>query len=273
MIVKGGVAANTLQGTHQVNLRLLDAVQFEIDPTQAIQIGAVIGIQGHRLLDQVQRLVQVDAHVGPHVSEVVQGGCMLWIQGDHLPESLGRLVVFLPALLQGPQQEVKGLFMLEVLPGFMKLLFGFLESLLPLVDLQNVVVDLQVFLVALDHPLQFPQCLPGFSTFGQHVGAKRADGSSRGLLPGGRADSQGSGNLPGRSMESNQQDPGPVSVFRTQNSQIFLLMAQIGFPELLQLLEVAGGLLEFSQLLSSQAEMGQRDGAVAHRAETVARIA
>ena len=50
-------------------------------------------------------------------------------------------------------------------------------------------------------------------------------------------------------------------------------MAHIGLPKPFQLLKMTVCLLEFSQLLGRQAEMSQRDAAVAHSAETVARIA
>ena len=76
-----------------------------VDPAQTVQVRAVVRLLIQGPLNQVVGLVQMDAAVGEHVTQIVQGTCVVWIDFDQLAKACLRLVVILGALMQGAECE------------------------------------------------------------------------------------------------------------------------------------------------------------------------
>ena len=62
-----------LDGLAQVLFRHIVVAQLEVGPAQRIQIGAILRIELHGLLDVSQGFFEADATVGQHVAQIVQG--------------------------------------------------------------------------------------------------------------------------------------------------------------------------------------------------------
>ena len=74
-------------------------------PAQAVEVGAVLGVEGHGLLDELQRLVHPHAAVGVHVAQVVEDGRGVGLDGERLAEDGLRVVA---ALLAAPAPRRAG---------------------------------------------------------------------------------------------------------------------------------------------------------------------
>ena len=100
--------------------------ELEIGPAQGVEVGAVGGLQGDGLLDVVERIFELHAAIGIHVTEIVEGDGALRVDGEYFPEFSFRLVVFLFAFIGGAAQEVN-IFLVFGLGGKK---FGLVERLL-----------------------------------------------------------------------------------------------------------------------------------------------
>ena len=75
MAIKGTVPEISVDvdGAAQPVLSLVEIPRAVVDPTQAVQVGGVVRIDGDRTDDQLQRLLEMYLAVGPHVTQVVGG--------------------------------------------------------------------------------------------------------------------------------------------------------------------------------------------------------
>jgi hypothetical protein len=92
-------------GLAELLFRPVDAVQAVERPPEAVQIGAVLRVEGHGLLQEAEGLLEMHAPVGVHVAEVVQDGRGIGLHGQRLAEDGLRLVVLLLALQHGAEVE------------------------------------------------------------------------------------------------------------------------------------------------------------------------
>ena len=99
-------------------LRLLDSAQAVVNPSQAVLEGRVVRLERDGFLDHPQRLLQLDAAVRQHVSEVIQSLGVVWVPFQESPKGLLRSLEPAGALLQ--RCQLKGeLFRIGMLPpGF-----------------------------------------------------------------------------------------------------------------------------------------------------------
>ena len=90
----GSILAASLQRP----LSLLEPILSVVSPAEAVEIGAVAGLDDQRTLDQRDRFVELLSALGQHVTERVQRIGVFRILGNHLTEHRLGFVIFLLAL-------------------------------------------------------------------------------------------------------------------------------------------------------------------------------
>ncbi len=80
----GRIVARQLERPLQVLDRLRVLAALVVHPAQAVDVEAVVRIEGNGAADQIFRFVETHAHVGVGVPEVVERGGVLRVQFDRL---------------------------------------------------------------------------------------------------------------------------------------------------------------------------------------------
>ena len=91
MLEDGGVLGHQPRRFLEMVARLAQAAEAEVDPTQRVDVGAVVGLERDRALDELERLLQLLAAIGPHVAEVVERSAVLGIDRERALERVLRL--------------------------------------------------------------------------------------------------------------------------------------------------------------------------------------
>ena len=101
------------------SLELLDGVTvvaaLEVDPAEAVDVEAVVGLDLQRATDQPLRLVELHAHLGVGVAEVIQGRRVLRVDLDRAGHLLDGAGLVLRLVVGGAEREAIAVVLREVL--------------------------------------------------------------------------------------------------------------------------------------------------------------
>src|SRR5262249_34014235 len=106
VLVEDRVLLGQAHRTLQLAQRLLIPPLLVVGPAQAVDEVAVLGLDGQRLLDELNRLGEVGALFGVHVADVVVRLGVLRIERDHLAKGAHRVVEVLLLLLHDSELEM-----------------------------------------------------------------------------------------------------------------------------------------------------------------------
>src|SRR5437867_1307958 len=117
MVMDIGIRVQEDDGLLQIFLGTIQPVQLEINPPQAVEVGAVrrIGLDG--FLDHGLRFFQANSAVGKHETQIIQHGRIVFLYLESFSKSLFGVAVLLLFFVEGALKEMHLLFVRKTLNG------------------------------------------------------------------------------------------------------------------------------------------------------------
>src|SRR5438034_8169148 len=106
-----GISVVEDNGLFQISFRKIQPVQLVISPTQTIQICPIRWIALDRLLGHGESLIQLDATVREHETEIIQDCRIVFIKLQGFTKSLLRFVYLVLLFIQCSLKEIDLLFL------------------------------------------------------------------------------------------------------------------------------------------------------------------
>ena len=86
MVVNRRVFRDTLNGALQIISRLVQTILLVINPTQAVEIGAILGIELHSAANHLLRFLQPFMPVSQHIAQIIQCAGVIRLESQNFPE-------------------------------------------------------------------------------------------------------------------------------------------------------------------------------------------
>src|SRR5690606_1955981 len=100
-----GIPSVAFERSKQLPFGQVELLLPVINPTEAVQISAVLGFEIERALDHIVGLIQLDSLIGEHVAEIVESARVVRIEFQQLAEHRLGLIKLLEAFQHGGLRE------------------------------------------------------------------------------------------------------------------------------------------------------------------------